>query len=201
MDVKDEEKTYNKTVDTLDLLLYPVNQLKYFDSSYVITVKRENLMSANATFVNKYYDVSQSKNAFEYYNNYVSLETSREKFDSLYKKVLKQLDTLVKNHVVTKQEYKVGDTAIVVDGYRFKFYVCIEHKTNCKSLYFLYLTSYLVLFLDKLQGVIDDINNTNFCYVGTSVSEKDIIRQRKNLLPLSFHLNTNIWLSTAERII
>ena len=48
LDVKDEEKTYNKTVDTLDLLLYPVNQLKSFDSSYVITVKMENLMSANA---------------------------------------------------------------------------------------------------------------------------------------------------------
>lgn len=58
-------------------------------------------------------------------------------------------------------------------------------------MYFLYLTSYPVLFLDK-HGAIDDINNTNFCYVGTSVSEKDIIRQRKNLLPLSFHLNTNI---------
>ena len=42
-------------------------------------------------------------------------------------------------------------------------YVCIGHKTNCKSLYFLYLASYSILFLDKFQ---DAINKTNFCYVG-----------------------------------
>ena len=68
------------------------------------------------------------------------------------------------------------------------FYVCIGHKTNCKSLYFLYLASYPILFLDKFQDAIDDINKTNFCYVGKGKSEEDIIRQRKNLLPLPFHL-------------
>ena len=55
-------------------------------------------------------------------------------------------------------------------------YVCIGHKTNCKSLYFLYLASYPILFLDKFQ---DAINKTNFCYVGKGKSEEDIIEQRK----------------------
>lgn len=187
IDIRDEEKLYNKTVYVLDLLLYPVKQLKSFDSSYIIKVNMENLMMANATFVNKHYDVS---NTFEYYNNYVSLETSREKFESYHIKAM--LDTYVRKYVVKKKEYKVGDTALVVDGYRFKFYVCIGHKTNCKSLYFLYLASYPILFLDKFQDAIDDINKTNFCYVGPRVSEDEIIRQRKNLLPLPYHLNTNI---------
>ena len=33
---------------------------------------------------------------------------------------------------------------------------------------------------------------TNFCYVWPRVSEDEIIRQRKNLLPLPYRLNTNI---------
>lgn len=176
------------------MLLYPVNQLKSFDSSYVIKINMENLMSAKATFVNKHYDVS---NVFEYYNNYVSLETSREKFESYHIKAM--LDNYVRKYVVKKQEYKVGDTAIVVDGYRFKFYVCIGHKVNCKSLYFLYLASYPILFLNKFHEAIDDINKTNFCYVGRSKSEEDIIRQRKNLLPLPYRLNTNITFSYPQQ--
>lgn len=65
-------------------------------------------------------------------------------------------------------------------------YVCIGHKTNYKSLYFLYLASYPILFLDKFQDAIDEINKTNFCYVGKGKSEEDIIRQRKKSVAITF---------------
>ena len=66
-------------------------------------------------------------------------------------------------------------------------------------MYFLYLASYPILFLDKFQDAIDDINKTNFCYVGLRVSEDEIIRQRKNLLPLPYRLNTNITFSYPQQ--
>lgn len=67
-------------------------------------------------------------------------------------------------------------------------------------MYFLYLASYPILFLDKFQDAIDAINKTNFCYVGKGKSEEDIIRQRKNLLPLIIH-NRKICLKLLKSLV
>lgn len=188
IDIKDKESLYNKTVYVLDLFLYPVKELNKFDSTKIININVETLKEKGFTFVNKHYDVNSNILRCE------SLESSRKKFDAYYDKMMVKLNNLTTKYINEHQfyEFKAGNTALVIDGYRFKFYVCIGHKNQGKSLYFAFLSSYPILFLERFPELIEDINNTNFCYVGPRITEKDIIRQRKCMIPLTFQLNPDI---------
>lgn len=160
----------NKAIvfSTLSETLFEATRLdKSFMETYVMKLKLLKFYDNIST-----YTIEDYKNLLLFYN----------------KQMLKEFDTNLENYICKNgfNGFSVGNVACIREKYRIMVYICVGRKKQDNQLYFIRYKWYKRLNLEVVKSILADFPLAYYLQ-----SSNAIIKQSKNMIPLTFTINKN----------